>query len=97
MTRILGVDFSGASDAGRKIWVAEGRFTDAGALQLLQCVPAMDLPGGGVRPEQAVPALTRHVAALDDARVGPHGLRQYSPRSESRGGPQIPPITGRRH
>ena len=70
MTRILGVDFSGASDAGRKIWVAEGRHSDTGALQLLQCVPAMDLPGGGVRPELAVPALARHVAVLDDARVG---------------------------
>lgn len=70
MTRILGVDFSGASDAGRKIWVAEGCHTDTGALQLLRCVPAMDLPGGGLRPELAVPALARHVAALADARVG---------------------------
>ncbi len=40
MTHILGVDFSGASDAGRKIWIAEGRVTDAGALQLMRCVPA---------------------------------------------------------
>jgi hypothetical protein len=70
VTRILGVDFSGASDAGRKIWVAEGRLSDDGALQLLQCVPAMDLPGGGIRPQQAVSALARHVAALTDARVG---------------------------
>jgi hypothetical protein len=70
VTRILGVDFSGASDAGRKIWIAEGRLGDTGALELMHCLPAMNLPGGGVRPEQAVPALTRHVAALNDARVG---------------------------
>jgi hypothetical protein len=70
VTRILGVDFSGASDAGRKIWVAEGRLSTSGALELTRCVPAMDLPGGGVAPEQAVPALARHVAKLDDARVG---------------------------
>jgi hypothetical protein len=70
VTHILGVDFSGASDAGRKIWIAEGRVTDIGALQVMRCVPAMNLPGGGVRPEQAVPALARYVAALMDARVG---------------------------
>jgi hypothetical protein len=70
VTRILGVDFSGASDAGRKIWIAEGRQSGNGALELLQCVPAMDLPGGGVQPEQAVPALASHVGALTDARVG---------------------------
>jgi hypothetical protein len=70
VTRILGVDFSGASDAGRKIWVAEGRLSDTGALELMDCVPAMDLPGGGVRPEQAVSALARYVAAFGDARVG---------------------------
>lgn len=70
MTRILGVDFSGAGDAGRRIWIAEGRLTDRGALQVMQCVPAMDLPNGGVRPDQAVPALARHITALNDARVG---------------------------
>lgn len=70
MTRILGVDFSGASDAGRKIWIAEGRLSGSGALELIQCFPALNLPGGGVQPELAIPALARHVAALDDARVG---------------------------
>jgi hypothetical protein len=70
VTRILGVDFSGASDAGRKIWIAEGCLSNSGALEVTRCVPAIDLPGGGVRPEQAVPALARHVAALGAARVG---------------------------
>ena len=70
MTRILGVDFSGASDAGRKIWVAEGRLDGNGALDLLTCVAAIDLPGGGKAPAEAVPALARHIAGLGVARVG---------------------------
>lgn len=77
MTRILGVDFSGASDAGRKIWVAEGRRSETGALDAERCLPAVDLPGGGIAPEIAVPALARYVAQLGEARVGcdfPFGL-----------------------
>jgi hypothetical protein len=82
VTRILGVDFSSASDAGRKIWIAEGRTDKKGALELISCVAAIDLPGGGSAPAQAVPALTRHIAGLGgsnggDARVGcdfPFGL-----------------------
>lgn len=70
MSRILGVDFSGASDAGRKIWIAEGRLTEGGALLVDCCMPAMELPAGGLRPEQAIPALARHIAALGNARVG---------------------------
>ena len=77
MTRILGVDFSGASDAGRKIWIAEGRLSTSGALELMTCVAAVDLPGGGKAPAEAVPALARHIAGLGAARVGcdfPFGL-----------------------
>lgn len=70
MTRILGVDFSGASDAGRKIWIAEGRLDGNGALELLTCVAAIDLPGSGKAPGEAVPALARHIAGLGAARVG---------------------------
>jgi hypothetical protein len=70
MTRVLGVDFSGASDAGRKIWIAEGRPNDNGALELLTCFAAIDLPSSGKAPTEAVPALARHIAGLGDARVG---------------------------
>jgi hypothetical protein len=82
VTRILGVDFSGASDAGRKIWIAEGRPDGKGALQLLSCIAAIDLPGGGKSPGEAVAALVRHIGGLSgsgggEARVGcdfPFGL-----------------------
>lgn len=70
MTRILGVDFSGASDAGRKIWIAEGRQDGRGALALESCIPAVNLPGGGKPPGEAVPALARHIARMGPARVG---------------------------
>ncbi|HWA48189.1 MAG TPA: DUF429 domain-containing protein [Dongiaceae bacterium] len=75
MTRILGVDFSGASDAGRKIWIAEGRADKKGALVLQSCVRAAELPGGGKSPQEAIPALVRHIAGLGrnpgaEARVG---------------------------
>jgi hypothetical protein len=70
VTRILGVDFSGASDAGRKIWIAEGRTDKKGALVLQSCIRAADLPGGGKSPQEAIPALVRHIAGLGEARVG---------------------------
>ena len=70
MMRILGVDFSGASDAGRKIWIAEGQFGSKGALELQTCIAAIDLPGGGKTPAEAVAALVRHIGGLGAARVG---------------------------
>lgn len=70
MSRILGVDFSGASDAGRKIWIAEGRLSEAGALDLTSCIAATELPGSGTAPALAVPALARHIAGSGEARIG---------------------------
>jgi hypothetical protein len=70
LSRIAGVDFSGASDAGRKIWIAEGAVSDTGAFAIERCVAAVDLPGGGAAPAVAVSALARYVATLGDARIG---------------------------
>jgi hypothetical protein len=70
VTRILGVDFSGASDAGRKIWIADGERNGKGALSLRTCVAAVDLPDGGLPPRQAVSALARHIASLGQSRIG---------------------------
>lgn len=69
MTRILGIDFSGAQDAGRKIWVAEGRRRD-GPLTIDTCQPAIDLPGGSKRPDLAIAALARHIIAEHDTVAG---------------------------
>jgi predicted nuclease with RNAse H fold len=40
-TRVLGVDFSGATDAGRSVWVTEARHTDTG-LAVTDCYRAAD-------------------------------------------------------
>jgi hypothetical protein len=67
--RVLGVDFSGAWNAGKLIWIAEGAAV-AGGLALIHCIPARDLPGGGVARDAALAALVAYVAAAGDAAVG---------------------------
>ncbi len=77
MTRVLGIDFSGAKDAGRKIWVAEGNSIGRGTFKLERLSPAIELPGGGIAPEMAIPALANHIANQGEARIGcdfPFGL-----------------------
>lgn len=62
--RILGIDFSGASDAGWNIWIAEAvqdsREGDR-PLRIDRCLPAIDLPQSGSMPSLAIPALARHI------------------------------------
>ncbi|MET1027819.1 MAG: hypothetical protein ABWY00_11670 [Dongiaceae bacterium] len=73
MTRILGIDFSGAVDAGRRIWIAEARHDPSAAqapLVIDRCFPAMDLPASGIRPDLALPALLRHITALPETIAG---------------------------
>jgi hypothetical protein len=67
--RVVGVDFSGAVDAGRRIWVAEGRLRD-GLVDLERCLPATALPDGAVEREPAHAALVAYVARQTDAVVG---------------------------
>lgn len=74
--RILGLDFSGAAQAGRHIWL-----TWAGPrgsyLQVTRCLPAADLPGGGPEREQALAALVAHLRGSGSFVAGcdfPFGL-----------------------
>ncbi|WP_374313355.1 hypothetical protein [Dongia sp.] len=69
MTRILGIDFSGARDAGRKIWIAEARRSD-GPLAIENCLPASALPGSSKEPGIAITALARHIVAEADTIAG---------------------------
>lgn len=62
MTRLIGIDFSGASDAGAKIWIATARRND-GPVTIEDCRPAMFLPKGGRAPEAALAALRAYVVA----------------------------------
>jgi hypothetical protein len=69
VARILGIDFSGAQDAGRKIWIAEAHSCD-GALAIENCRPAEELADSGRRPDLAIAALARLIVAEPDTIAG---------------------------
>lgn len=69
MARILGIDFSGASDAGAKIWIATAARSD-GPLVIADCRPAMLLPEGAKAPDAALAALRKYVLAETDTIAG---------------------------
>lgn len=74
--RVYGVDFSGAWDAGRRIWLARG-VVDGGRLRIEACCRAEDLPVGGRRRDEALTALRAFIAGADAAVFGldfPFGL-----------------------
>lgn len=63
------MDFSGARDAGKRIWVAEGVATAKG-VKIESCRRARDLPGGAVGLDAALGALVTHIASAGDAVIG---------------------------
>ena len=67
--RIFGVDFSGAKDAGRRIWLAEGEPSSRG-LRILSCLPAEELPGGTRERAPALSALRWFIAGQSDGIFG---------------------------
>lgn len=67
--RVAGVDFSGARDAGKNIWIATGTITPEG-VRIDQIDRAADLPGGGVEFRPAIDALVRHIAGMQDYLIG---------------------------
>jgi hypothetical protein len=67
--RILGLDFSGARDCGRRIWIAEGVAGRRGfRLATLAC--ASDCLNVGATPEVVFPALRAHLGVATDAAIG---------------------------
>jgi len=66
---VIGVDFSGARDAGRRIWIAEGRVDDR-RVHLDSCFPAAELPESGRDREAAHLALVAYLGRQDDAVAG---------------------------
>jgi len=67
--RIFGLDFSGAVDAGRRAWLAEGRLARDG-LEILSCSPVSALPGGAIDRATALAALRAFIAGMPDAIIG---------------------------
>lgn len=73
---VYGVDFSGASMAGRKIWIARGVPAEHG-LRLEACYRAQELPDGGPQRTAALTALRQLIAREGDTCFGldfPFGL-----------------------
>jgi hypothetical protein len=68
--RVLGVDFSGANDAGRKIWIAECQRGRGNRLTLIDLRPAAELPDSGPAPAVAIAALAQHIVKRPDTIAG---------------------------
>lgn len=67
--RFFGVDFSGAADAGRRIWIAE-LAQQQDALRVLSCCPAVELPGAPRNRSEAHAALVARIAGAGEATFG---------------------------
>jgi hypothetical protein len=75
-TRIMGIDFSGAIDAGRKIWIADGDL-HGDQLTIRRCRSAAQLRASSVFREPATAALLRTIRRAHGAVIGcdfPFGL-----------------------
>jgi hypothetical protein len=83
--QILGIDFSGAEKAGRKIWLAEGA-VHGETLHITSCRRAADLPDSGVRWTQCQGPLRDFVSHPRFTAVGidfPFGLPRTIADSDS--------------
>ena len=75
-TRIYGVDFSGAVDAGKHIWIAEADVTNSG-LAITDCRSASNFLGVFPTRDVTFPALVEFISSKRDAAFGfdfPFGL-----------------------
>ena len=73
---IYGIDFSGAKDAGNKIWIAKG-IPGGGRLMVSECYRAKDLPNSGKGVDDSLPALVDLINRQPNASCGfdvPFGL-----------------------
>ena len=78
--QIIGVDFSGARDAGSKIWLCHAHIHGK-YLQIETLQRAADLPASGIERELALRALCKYLQAQNSAVVGldfPFGVAQLS-------------------
>jgi len=73
---IFGVDFSGAADAGKKIWIARGGL-ERGRLRIEDCYRGETLPDSGRDRDRCLAALANFIKLRSDAVFGldfPFGL-----------------------
>jgi hypothetical protein len=70
MRQVYGVDFSGAADAGRRIWITRG-VIDGDCLRIEDCHRGADLPGSGMERDRCLAALRDFIVK---ERAGAFGL-----------------------
>lgn len=73
---IYGLDFSGAQDAGNRIWIAKG-VPKGKNLMIKECIRATGLPNSGKGPERCLPVLVELIISETKAAFGfdfPFGL-----------------------
>lgn len=68
--KAVGIDFSGARDAGKRIWIAEGTVTQRGTFTLERCAPAFQRLNCDASRTHTLPALTEWLAAQVDKIIG---------------------------
>jgi hypothetical protein len=76
ISRVYGVDFSGAEDAGKHIWITEG-IVEGNRLRVEKCYPARQLPGADAKRQTSMTALRNLIANADSVAFGmdfPFGL-----------------------
>jgi hypothetical protein len=82
---IYGVDFSGAKDAGRKIWITRG-IIEEDILLITECFQAEDLPGSGSGRESSLTGLKEFISEQKDSIFGldfPFGIPKALVKEES--------------
>lgn len=67
---LLGIDFSGGVDCGRKIWIARAESGNDGRLELRECQPLKDLCGAHTNREVCFPVLVDYIASHNTAVIG---------------------------
>jgi hypothetical protein len=75
-TAIYGIDFSGALDAGRKIWISLA-VIKGGVLEIRDCFRGLSLPNSGKRLHDCLAALVTFIASHKNSIFGldfPFGL-----------------------
>lgn len=76
MRRIYGIDFSGAKDAGKKIWISSGVILEH-SLRIDKCYPASRLHDSGPERDQCLTVLREFISKQTNAVFGmdfPFGL-----------------------
>ncbi len=76
LCRVYGVDFSGAKDAGRKIWLTAAR-VERGVLCIEECLRADTLPGSARHRDLCLEALRNFITKQKECAIGldfPFGL-----------------------